>query len=291
MSDNPKCDNCEAPMDEDDRVIHCPATACEQRYCRHCVPVWCDGCGRLIGPNPTQGHPMNNPPNPPEEAKATDEVVLALMSERSAFNAEIDAVQAGWRECQAALRHAEELLANESKNLAQVRSERDAAQRATEEARGEANALGDLLNQITHALGLNAHADPENNQHIIDRAKYLSEQFTADRYVATEQARVAAKKHLETACMYSRMHDDAIAERDAATAALSQARGEWVSVKDRMPTEIDSVVLIARRSPSFGMKVESARYTSDAFIGASAWWHHESYVTHWRPLPKGPSDA
>jgi hypothetical protein len=82
-----------------------------------------------------------------------------------------------------------------------------------------------------------------------------------------------------------------IQERDAATAALSQARGEWVSVKDRMPTEIDSVVLIARRSPSFGMKVESARYTADAFIGASAWWHHESYVTHWRPLPHPPETS
>jgi hypothetical protein len=80
-----------------------------------------------------------------------------------------------------------------------------------------------------------------------------------------------------------------VKERDTATAALSQARGEWVSVKDRMPTEIDSVVLIARRSPSFGMKVESARYTADAFIGASAWWHHESYVTHWRPLPPPPT--
>jgi hypothetical protein len=42
--------------------------------------------------------------------------------------------------------------------------------------------------------------------------------------VATEQARVAAKKHLETACMYSRMHDKAIAERDTALAALAQAR-------------------------------------------------------------------
>lgn len=53
----PKCDNCEAPMDEDDRVVHCPATACTQAYCRHCVPVWCDWCGRLIGPDPTQATP------------------------------------------------------------------------------------------------------------------------------------------------------------------------------------------------------------------------------------------
>jgi hypothetical protein len=179
----------------------------------------------------------------------------------------------------------------EQSEIATLRSQLLSAQRAAEEARGRANALSELLHQITHALGLNANADPENNQHIIDRAKYLSEQFTADRYVATEQARVAAKKHLETACMYSRMHDKAIADRDTAIAALSQALGEWVSVKDRMPTEIDSVVLIARRSPSFGMKVESARYTADAFIGASAWWHHESYVTHWRPLPHPPETS
>ena len=57
--------------------------------------------------------------------KRADEMKLsgerALISERAIFNREIDTVQAGWRECQGALRHTEELLANETANLAMVR--------------------------------------------------------------------------------------------------------------------------------------------------------------------------
>lgn len=48
-----KCDNCEAPLRDKSDEIRCPSANCEQRYCPHCVPVWCNSCGKLIGPDPT----------------------------------------------------------------------------------------------------------------------------------------------------------------------------------------------------------------------------------------------
>lgn len=46
------CNECGSAMDKDELPFHCQAPSCRQEYCRRCIPVWCDTCGCLIGPNP-----------------------------------------------------------------------------------------------------------------------------------------------------------------------------------------------------------------------------------------------
>ncbi len=105
-------------------------------------------------------------------------------------------------------------------------------QRELAEAKGERDAAFELLHQTAHALGLNLHADMATNQHLVSRAAYLSDQFTADRYTATETARAQAKKNLDTACMYSRMRDAAESSNAKLREAIKEARNLLLPFKD-----------------------------------------------------------
>ncbi len=59
-----------------------------------------------------------------------------------------------------------------------------------ESADALADAVGwnGLFAQVASILGCNARGDKLNNEHVIERARYLSSMFTGDRYVATERA-------------------------------------------------------------------------------------------------------
>lgn len=65
----------------------------------------------------------------------------ALIAERAIFNREIDEVQDGWRECQVALKHAEELLANQVKETEARRAERGEALGLLKEANETLSAI------------------------------------------------------------------------------------------------------------------------------------------------------
>jgi hypothetical protein len=88
-------------------------------------------------------------------------------------------------------------------------SDFDRVRRELDRVRAECSGLHSLVWAIARGLGCNARSEPNNNGHLIDRAKYLGDQFTGDRYVATERA---------------------LAERDASRRELEEAthQSEWI---------------------------------------------------------------
>lgn len=121
--------------------------------------------------------------------------------------------------------------------------------RATE-ALGAVSRWASLAIEIAHAMGFNARPDPAGNAHVIERARYLSEQFTGDRYTATAKAEnerdalraklaEMTKSHdqwFASLCEESTKHaatrqerDAAIRERDEAKASLEMLYGKTFS--------------------------------------------------------------
>ncbi len=178
----------------------------------------------------------------------------------------------------------------------------------------ERDALHDLVCQISTAIGCNARSDPSNNLHLIERAKYLGDQFTADRYMATERAvaerdqwRDCSNTFRQTAdelgrrcqemttrigqmeadmvtCQDRAYHlghvqGSAQAKRDAMEAA-SLPVGGWVKCSERMP-EIDVHVFV-----SGGIAVWRGGHWDSIMTGRAIEW----VVDFWMPLPLPPKE-
>jgi hypothetical protein len=80
--------------------------------------------------------------------------------------------------------------------------------------------------------------------------------------------------------------DEMESERDTATAALSQARGEWVACATKMPEETTLVLVCVAGSPHV--------YIADHYEGC--WYGQDENtleydITHWRHLPHPPETS
>lgn len=81
-----------------------------------------------------------------------------------------------------------------AKNVGEVEDEMTKMQAQLDAANDNVREIADLLHQVCRALGVNLRAGAANNQHVVERAKYFAEQFTGERYTATESALARAEQ-------------------------------------------------------------------------------------------------
>ncbi len=63
-------------------------------------------------------------------------------------------------------------------------------------------------------------------------------------------------------------------------------QGEWISVKDRLPENYDSVLVYCKGNSSI---VDVCSYSdSIGFMGIAPYWIE--LITHWMPLPEPPKE-
>lgn len=219
----------------------------------------------------------------------------ALIAERAIFNREIDEVQTGWRECQAALRHSEELLANQTKEVDARRAERD-----------QANMPSMKLD------AWNTRPTPEPRPVSVGG---VTDEMVGDfpdqvrNFLLDELERLGIRGDIDGGgCDSGDWRDFVMSELRQGVghitdrlAALTAGGDGWVSVKERMPDPNTAVMVCCMETDDgegpfvasgFWIKLETG---CDPIV---SWQSQDSFqgdkplvweATHWRPLPAPPA--
>lgn len=65
---------------------------------------------------------------------------------------------------------------------------------------------------------------------------------------------------------------------------------EWISVKDRLPNEMDDCLVWYKSKFTYD-HIRTACYLGNNFFSTSGISHLDFTVTHWMPLPEPPKES